>query len=196
MTGFFLIILSYFIGSFSIGYHLVRWKKNKDIRDCGSGGTGATNVGRLLGASGFFITLLGDGIKAVLVLFLGQTLQQPPIVIALLVVAVIAGHLWPFYLNFKGGKGIATLLGAFLMVDITIVIFIATITLLIFAVTRQFTLSWVLAIFVLFLFIGIVGYEPTSIAWSLVVSSLMILYAHRNNIKQKIFGIDLNQEEK
>lgn len=189
----FLVIFAYLVGSFSIGYHLIQWKIHKDIRDYGSGGTGATNVGRLLGKSGFFLTLVGDCLKAVLLLYLAKRLQQPPLIIAILVITVIAGHIWPFYLSFKGGKGIATALGAFLIVDVYIIMFIIAITFLIFIITRQFTLSWVFTILLLFFYIAIEGYQPLSIAWSIIIASLMILYAHRDNIKQHIFRIDLNR---
>ena len=185
-VGTLLVVFAYCMGSFATGYHLIWWKMQQDVRNHGSGGIGATNVGRLMGKPGFAITLLGDCLKAVLALSIARMLNQSDTIISLMVIAVIAGHIWPFYLNFHGGKGIATALGAFLMVDIYVVVFIALVSGLLFLITRRFTLSWILSVILLLLIIIIRDFQSPPITYAIVISSILVVYAHRNNIQKDL----------
>ncbi|CAB9541712.1 Acyl-phosphate:glycerol-3-phosphate O-acyltransferase PlsY (EC 2.3.1.n3) [uncultured Gammaproteobacteria bacterium] len=186
ITGFLLIVFAYCMGSFATGYHLIWWKMKQDIRNHGSGSIGATNVGRLMGKSGFVITLVGDCLKAVLVLSIARMLKQTDTIISIMIIAVIAGHIWPFYLNFRGGKGIATALGAFLMIDIYVVVFIALVSGLLFLITRRFTLSWILSVILLLIFIIIRDSQSLPITYAIVISSILVVYAHKNNIHKEL----------
>ncbi len=182
-----LIAFAYVLGSFATGYHLVWWKTKRDIRCHGSGSIGATNVSRVMGKFGFFTTLVIDCLKAILAVGICQILQQSDMVISMALIAVIAGHIWPFYLNFKGGKGIAVALGAFLMVDIYIVVFIVSVSALVFQITRRFTLSWLLGVIALLISIVVKDNQSLSVIFSVFFSSTLIIYAHRDNILDEFF---------
>jgi glycerol-3-phosphate acyltransferase PlsY len=103
-----------------------------------------------------------------------------------MIIAVIAGHIWPFYLNSRGGKGIATALGAFLMIDIYVVVFIALVSGLLFLITRRFTLSWILSVILLLIFIIIRDSQSLPITYAIVISSILVVYAHKNNIHKEL----------
>jgi glycerol-3-phosphate acyltransferase PlsY len=115
-----LIVMAYFLGAVPFAYLLVRWRKGVDIRTVGSGNVGATNAGRLLGFRYFLLIFVLDVLKGLLPTwllprFLERVTAQGapswfPVLVAL---ATILGHNFPIYLRFKGGKGVATSLGAF-----------------------------------------------------------------------------------
>jgi glycerol-3-phosphate acyltransferase PlsY len=111
-------ITAYVLGCLATGYYLVRFRTGKDIRTMDSGNIGARNVGRVLGKSGFLITFFGDLAKGVLAVLLARILtHNDPLALAVSIPAVIAGHLWPAQLGFRGGKGVSTGLGAVLTFD-------------------------------------------------------------------------------
>src|SRR5882672_2223099 len=108
---------AYILGCFTTGYYYVRLRTEQDIRELGSGSVGARNVGRILGWKGFFVTLLGDFAKGALAVWAAQHFTPDSRLVALALMAVVAGHVWPVQLRFHGGKGIATSLGALLVYD-------------------------------------------------------------------------------
>jgi glycerol-3-phosphate acyltransferase PlsY len=107
------IISSYLLGSVPVGLLLSRLK-GRDPRSVGSGNIGATNVMRAAGSTLGLLTLLGDILKGFLPAWLALHFGQPEEVVAGAGLAAFAGHLFPLYLRFKGGKGVATALGVFL----------------------------------------------------------------------------------
>ncbi len=109
-----LVIAAYFIGGLSPGYWLAKRRGGVDLRDTGSGATGATNAGRVLGKRGFYIVVLMDVLKGLCVA-LAVRFGFPEIPLAwqcAVSYAVVAGHIWPAWLGFRGGKGVATFYGA------------------------------------------------------------------------------------
>src|SRR5258706_16445510 len=117
-----LIFACYALGCCTAGYYWVRWRTGLDLRFQGSGNIGARNVGRIVGPSGFVVTLLIDGLKGALVVRLALYLGAGPDIVVACLVAVIVGHNWPLQLRFHGGKGIATSMGALLAYDGMIVL--------------------------------------------------------------------------
>ena len=107
-----LCLISYLIGSIPFGVVLARAQRT-NIREQGSGNIGATNVARVLGKKAGLLTLLGDVLKGLLVVFGASLLYEKPLVIALAGLMVFLGHLYSIFLKFKGGKGVATSLGLF-----------------------------------------------------------------------------------
>src|ERR1051326_144191 len=102
---------AYGLGCFTTGYYLVRLCRGCDIRDLGSGSVGAKNVARIMGWTGFLLTVLGDVGKGAFAVWAARYFATDPIIIGLALIAVVAGHIWPVQLFFRGGKGVATLLG-------------------------------------------------------------------------------------
>ncbi len=118
MTLFFLVLAAYLIGAIPTGVILTRLTGGEDIRNAGSGNIGATNVYRVAGRKLGVITLIGDCLKgAVPTLLAQQTFNLPATGVALVALAAFIGHCYPVYLGFKGGKGVATALGIFLVLS-------------------------------------------------------------------------------
>lgn len=136
-------VVAYLIGSFSTAVWIGKWFYDKDVRQHGSGNAGATNTLRVLGKRAGFIVLLIDVFKGWIVVFLAALVGEELFVEKDLLlfkivaaIAVVAGHIYPLYTQFKGGKGIATMLGVIIglfpgqliliEVGIFIIVFLAT----------------------------------------------------------------------
>lgn len=178
-----MILLAYLVGGISPGYLLVRILLNTDLRTIGSGSLGATNAGRALGKKGFYFTLVTDILKGALMVWLAKWLESPPVVVSAVVVAVIAGHIWPLWLHFHGGKGIATSLGAFVALDYKILLIGGVVLLITYMITRRFLPSWVVTLVAMPLLAYTLDYSMTVVA-PLMLAAAIIIYAHKENIKQ------------
>src|ERR1041385_8259254 len=101
---------SYLLGCFAAGYYLVRMRLGEDIRELGSGSVGARNVGRVLGKTGFLLTVLSDFGKGAFAVWAARHFFTPSDerLVALAMISVIAGHIWPMQLRFRGGTRTAT----------------------------------------------------------------------------------------
>lgn len=104
-------LASYLLGGFCAAYYVVRLARSADIRTLGSGTAGARNAGRLLGAPGFLLTLALDATKGALAVLATAWLVPGAWPATAALIAVVAGHIWPAQLGWRGGKGIATILG-------------------------------------------------------------------------------------
>ena len=115
---FLLAFIAYLLGSIPFGYLIVKLKEGQDVRSSGSGNIGATNVLRTAGRGSAILTLVLDAAKGYLAVWLAGAISQgSPQAVALAAVAAVLGHLFPIFLMFKGGKGVATVLGVFLYVS-------------------------------------------------------------------------------
>lgn len=186
LSDYLLILLAYLVGGISPGYLLVRLLLDTDLRTVGSGSLGARNVGRVLGKKGFYFTLVTDMLKGAVMVWLAGWLEFPPGVVAAVVVAVIAGHIWPLWLNFHGGKGIATGLGAFVALDYRILLIGGVVLLVTYMMTRRFLPSWVATLVAMPLFAYILGY-PMAVVVPLILAAAIIIFAHKENIRQPGF---------
>ena len=101
------ILLCYAIGCFVTAWYLVRWRTGADLRTLHSGNTGARNAGRVLGRGAFVGTAVLDGLRGMLAMWLAAKFGLRDWSLALAGAAVLAGHLWPVQLGFRGGKGVA-----------------------------------------------------------------------------------------
>jgi glycerol-3-phosphate acyltransferase PlsY len=111
------ILGAYALGCFSTGYYMVRARTGRDIREFESGSSGARNVSRVLGKTGFAVTFLGDFLKGALAVWAVRHFSGSNLLAAVAMLCVVAGHIWPVTLQFHGGKGAATSLGALLVYD-------------------------------------------------------------------------------
>jgi glycerol-3-phosphate acyltransferase PlsY len=112
--GFFSVILGYLMGSIPSGWIAGRWLKGIDLRELGSGSTGATNVLRQVGKGPALVVFLIDVGKGAAAVLIARALGQGDWIQVLAGLTALAGHIWPVWLGFKGGKAVATGLGMFL----------------------------------------------------------------------------------
>jgi acyl phosphate:glycerol-3-phosphate acyltransferase len=179
------MLASYFLGCFTSGYYLVRFRTGEDIRQRGSGNVGARNVGRTIGPLGFTITFLLDFAKGALATQVAAYFNLGAWGVVLAMWAVVIGHIWPVQLRFHGGKGIATSLGVLIVYDWSMVLVIGVLFMGSLVFTRRFTLSGLLAYAMSPLVIF--AYE-TSIPKmvGLTVLVILILIAHRTDIREEM----------
>lgn len=109
-----LIVVAYGLGTVSFGLILARLKGGVDLRGQGSGNIGATNVARAMGKQAGLIALLGDCAKGLVAVLLAQAWGSSIWIVAAAATAAVLGHLFPWYVKFRGGKGVATALGVFM----------------------------------------------------------------------------------
>ena len=181
MSDVLIIVMGYLLGGISTGYYLVRLLRGRDVRNYGSGATGATNVGRLLGSKGFLLTFLGDVFKGCLVPALAIYLQLLDITVMLGLIAVVAGHVWPLQLGFRGGKGVATAFGGIAVIDPLLAIVLFAIAMALLAITRKFTISGLIVI----LGSPIISFtmsRSTNQVIGMLIVTVILLIAHRANI--------------
>lgn len=182
--------LSYLFGCFSTGYYLVRLLTGADIRAVASGNSGSRNAGRLLGAGGFFCTLLGDVGKGMLAVWLAQHLGGGQLLATAALLAATAGHIWPLQLGFRGGKGFATFGGGMILLDLPLLLAGLGLAALLLPLLRRTSRCGLAALaFMPLLMAGIqlrAGaplLTPALFLYLLLV--LLVLYAHRGNIREE-----------
>jgi len=180
-----MILAGYVLGCFTSGYYLVRWRTGEDVRLTGSGSVGATNVGRLLGRPGFMLTVLLDFSKGVLAVWLADYFRLKPEPMMMTMLAVAAGHIWPMQLWFRGGKGVATSLGAILVCDYVLALVYAGLFLALFGLMRNFVLAGLLAFAITPLALFLAGFPLTSV-FGLSALAVLILIAHRKNVREEM----------
>jgi len=176
---------AYLLGCFATGYYLVRAISGKDIRDMESGSVGARNVGRVLGRTGFFLTVLGDLGKGVLAVWAADRFTSDSLLPPLAMLCVVAGHIWPVQLRFHGGKGVATSLGALLIYDYRLAVAYAFFFLGGLALIRKSILPGLFA----FACLPLTDYWLHRDGLNLTVIAIlagMILFAHRKNLVDEI----------
>lgn len=190
MSFYILIILSYFLGSIPFGY-LATKINGIDIKKIGSGSTGATNVSRALGLKWAILVALLDILKASLPLYLALTCLSIEWQIALIAIIPVLGHIFPVWLNFKGGKGIATFAPAlFVFGGLKAFIVLILIWIIMLKITKTMSLNnLILGFFTPFMF----WIHTHSVAYFLLGISffLIILWTHRENVKRLYFKKEL-----
>ena len=187
------ILCAYIIGSIPTGYIIVKLLKGEDIRKIGSGSTGATNVKRVLGKKWFFITLLLDAFKGALPVILASVFAKSFTGIGLLpvaaAVAVIIGHSKSIFLNFTGGKSVASGVGTILALNWQVGLIIAVIWAVITYCSKYVSLGSVIALalspFLMYFIDGRIAY-----AGYCLLGALYIIYLHRENIKRLLQGVE------
>lgn len=186
------IIASYLIGSIPTGYIIVKLKTGQDIRTIGSGSTGATNVKRVLGKKWFFITLLLDAFKGALPVVLASLYAGRCTGIGLFpvlaAVGVIIGHSKPLFLQFKGGKSVASGVGTILALNWQIGLLIALIWAIITYFSKYVSLGSIIALFISPFLMHFVGHAPIAYTVYCAIGAVYIIYLHRENIARLIKG--------
>lgn len=194
-------LIAYAIGSINFSVLVSRKMAGFDVREKGSGNAGSTNVLRTVGKKAAIITLVCDilkGIVAVLVAILvGKIAKEcsPAILVEIAALAVVLGHTFPIFFEFRGGKGVATSLGLVLLINWKIGLICLLFALCLMAITRMVSLGSISAAVlfaVLTLFIRdsyIVEYEGSFIIFGILLAAFVV-FNHRSNLKRIISGTE------
>jgi glycerol-3-phosphate acyltransferase PlsY len=182
-----LLIFAYLLGSVPTGVILTRAFSNVDPRTQGSKNIGATNIYRTAGKKLGIITLLGDILKGLIPVLIARSALDSHLWIGAVALAVFLGHLYPIYLKFKGGKGIATGLGAFL----ALAPLAAVLSFLVFAAvvykSRYISLGSLIATASFPVLLGLLHSPVIYIPFAVTIGAL-IFYRHRENIQRLLAG--------
>ena len=177
----------YLIGSIPVGLLVARAAGGFDIRGKGSGNIGATNVLRTLGPVPAVLTLLGDVGKGYLAVRTAEVLGPEPAWGAAGALLAIVGNCWPVFLRFKGGKGVATGLGAFLALTPRAILAAALVWIALAAAFRYVSLASILGCVALAIGAWAFGYAPTYSAAAACAAAL-IVWRHRENVRRLVSG--------
>ncbi|MCA1574754.1 MAG: glycerol-3-phosphate 1-O-acyltransferase PlsY [Acidobacteria bacterium] len=204
-----IIVTAYLLGSIPFGYLIVRAKQGADIRQTGSGGTGATNVSRRAGKAAGVLTLLLDALKGAAAILVALSVLSVPAAgalrgaplqisaawwVAAAALVVMIGHIFPVWLKFRGGKGVATGVGVFLVLMPAVVGIAALIFVGIVLLTRYVSLgSMVAALSIPVLALlrhRVVSPQPNfaPLMTVAVIGALLIVFAHRENVGRLVKG--------
>ena len=201
----FIAMIAYLCGSIPFGYLLVRLFKGKDIRESGSGNIGATNVARTapgLGIATLFLDA-AKGFAAVVIVFtffaripepfggsVYAALQNREAMAAWAALYAVLGHLFPMWLRFRGGKGVATAAGAYLGVSPLGLGYTFVVFLLVFILSRYVSLASICAALAFPGLAYTVSYQSVQLLVILIVVSVLIVAKHHANIRRLLNGTE------
>ncbi len=191
------LVLAYLLGSIPFGYILVRLFLKQDIRKTGSGNTGATNVARS-GKKGLAIaTLLLDLLKGVAAVIIARHIaaaygMNTEDMAAAAAAMAILGHIFPVWLGFRGGKGVATGLGVFLAISPLTTLCCLAVFIVIFQLWKYVSLASIVAaaVFPVFAFLFSRGNVSPIVAASFVLIPAVIIFKHHSNIQRLLRGTE------
>jgi len=199
------LVAGYLLGSIPSGYLAARWLKGIDIRQEGSGSTGATNVLRVVGKGPALVVFAVDVLKGALAVLLAKAVLEPlgqPLGtdgwqidgwIVLAGLAGLAGHIWPIWLGWKGGKAVATGLGMLLGVSWPVGLACFGIFLTVLSFSRIVSLSSVVAALSLPLLMlgsfGSAGIRPAYLLLA-VLTTVLVVWRHRSNLERLLSGTE------
>jgi glycerol-3-phosphate acyltransferase PlsY len=183
-----LVICSYLLGSVPSGF-IVGKLSGLDVRKAGSGNIGATNVARLLGKKGGVLTLIADTAKGIIPVFAVQQMGLSDRIAALVGIAAFLGHLYPIFLKFKGGKGVATALGVLLgLAPLATIILLGVFAAVAFT-TRIVSLSSIITAVAAPLVLWLFYYSSPYIVMTAFMA-IMIVFRHYGNIQRLLKGTE------
>ena len=188
-----ILIIAYLLGNISTSYIIAKRLAGVDIRTQGSGNAGSTNVLRTLGKKAGAMTFIGDLLKGIIAVFIGYAISKFANIDTVIsgyvaVFGVVCGHNWPAFLGFRGGKGVATSLGAMLAVHPVAALTCFAVFGVVVAVTKYVSLGSVVGIasspFIVYL-MGKKEAVPVT-----VFLALSVIYTHRANLKRVFNGTE------
>lgn len=192
-------VIAYLLGSISVGMITSKLLGGPNLRDVGSGNTGATNALRALGLKGGIIVFVGDILKALFASLIGNAILgfDGKLIAAFF---VIIGHSWPCFFQFKGGKGVSSTCGAIFLAYNPEAVLAYIITLIIIGVTKYVSLGSIslVAVFALLVTIREVATGLPhwyGILWAFLMAALVI-WRHKENIKRLLNGTERKLGEK
>jgi glycerol-3-phosphate acyltransferase PlsY len=188
------LLLAFLVGSVPTGYLIAR-SRGIDLRKTGSGNTGATNAGRVLGKHAGIVTLVIDLIKGIIGIELGLLFLNNFVVTIgydpspLLGFAAICGHCFSPWLGFKGGKGVATAGGVFLFLASLQALCAILVFALMFRISRIVSLSSIVAAAIIPIMLALSS-APQVLKFASFLSSALIIYRHKDNIARLLAGTE------
>jgi acyl phosphate:glycerol-3-phosphate acyltransferase len=191
MTGLLVIVLAYLVGGIPFGYVLVRLTTGKDIRTAGSGNIGATNVLRTTGRKAGVATLLLDVGKGFFSVWIAAKMTDDDALwMSLAALAVMAGHAFPVFLKFRGGKAVASFIGAFLYLTplplaAVLVLFVITV-----AATRAISAGSIMAAGTFPLGVWLILHPPAPVLIASLIAGTFIVYRHKSNMERLHAGTE------
>ncbi len=195
-------VVLYLVGALPTGYIAGRWLRGVDVRDYGSGATGATNILRTLGRGPFLVVLVIDILKGwipvLLVWFvthevMGMTVNESHNLQVVGGIAAVIGHDFPLYIGFKGGRGVATVLGVYAALAVPVAFGLVPIGIFILLAFRYMSLMSVITVplgAVALLALALAGIEPHSKAVFGLAASALVLLRHWDNILRLLRGTE------
>ncbi len=183
------IIVAYLVGNLDFAYIIIKFKKGTDIRNEGSGNAGTANVLRTFGKKLAILVFVGDFLKGLLVMLVGQWIGLTGWWLMGAGLAVVLGHNWPVFLHFKGGKGVATTIGVLCSQGLQVGIYPLVLGLSVAFVSKMIALGSIVGVcsFPIFEFI----YRGTSNIYVLTLGialAFLNVFQHRSNIVRMIQG--------
>ncbi len=186
-------VVAYLIGSIPTGYIVVKSATGQDIRQVGSGSTGATNVKRVMGKKWFFIVLLLDALKGAIPVMIANFVpylhSNSGLTAVVAAACVLLGHSKSIYLGFTGGKSVASGVGTILALSPTVGLSIAVIWAIITYASKYVSLGSIIALalspVLMFLF-----NQPIAYVIYCVIGAIYVIYLHRENIKRLLAGTE------
>lgn len=183
------IVCSYLLGSVSFSVLIAKWLKGIDIRHHGSGNAGATNTLRVLGKGPAIGVLLLDTLKGIVAVVIGRLVADADWVPVVCGIAAIAGHNWPIFFRFRGGKGIATTIGVLAMLSFIPALIAGIIAILASVWKRYVSLGSLIFTGLTPIFMWIYGDHLSNILGSALLF-VFAVYRHRTNIKKLVQGTE------
>jgi acyl-phosphate glycerol 3-phosphate acyltransferase len=187
-----LTVFAYLVGSVSTGVVLSKIFGKSNLQKEGSQNIGATNVSRLMGMKWGVLTLLGDTLKGMLVVWIGRLVfggENTPTfsLVCLMALAVFLGHLFPVFLRFKGGKGVATALGIFILLGPKAILVALLLFILVVFLGKYVSLGSIVAAGLFPVLLILFGYNKYAVWLSIIIVPCIIL-KHKENILRLIKG--------
>src|SRR6266481_7211624 len=183
-----LVLTAYLLGSVPTGY-IVGSLAGVDVRKAGSGNVGATNVARVVGKRQGIFTLVADAAKGFIPVILALNLGLIPVATVFVGIAAFLGHLYPVFLRFRGGKGVATALGVFLGLAPWATVGLIMVFAAVLLTTRFVSLSSIVSAASAPVILWLLSYPPVSIGMSFFIA-VMIVLRHRENIQRLLLGAE------
>ena len=182
-----LVVVAYLLGSISFAVLLVRLKTGRDIRQEGSGNAGATNVLRAHGKKLAILVALLDVAKGAAAVLLVGLVTADPRYGAAAGFAAVLGHVFPVFYGFRGGKGVATAVGAFLVLAPAAMGLSVAVFLVVVLLTRYVSLGSVVSITLLPLLAGLLGF-PLAVIIAAAGTAVLVMFKHLENLKRLARG--------
>ena len=182
------VTLGYFVGSIPFAYLLSR-QQGVDLRRAGSGNIGASNVLRTTGVRAAMLAMALDGVKGTIAVLIAQLLAAGPITAVAAACASVVGHVYPIWLRFRGGKGVATAAGAFAVLAPEAMAVASCVFLLAVIVTRFISVGSIAGALTLVI-VAAISDAPGAVAIGAIVSTLIIIYRHRENLARLVAGTE------